>query len=233
MRYLIPVLLLLSGCATKPPEPPPAGSISGKVTFAGPVKPMKPIDMSEDPECAKLHKSPLANDALLIDPASKGVANVFVYIKQGLDAKPATPPAEPVTVTQKGCWFAPRVIGIQVGQTLRVINDDPLTHNIHPLAQVNREWNQSQEAGTEALTRKFTKQEVMVKVKCNIHPWMRGWIGVVDGPYFSVTGADGGFEIKNLPPGNYVVETWHEELGVKQTNVTIAASAKPQLNIAY
>ncbi len=251
MKHLIFCLpiLLFSACSTKAPEaskaeekqgpsytkvdPQTAGAVHGKVTFTGKAAPMKSVDLTEDPECAKLHKKPLLNDSLIVDPKSKAVANVFVHIKQGLEGKTFEPPSQPVAISQKGCWFSPRVFGIQVGQTLRVTNDDPVTHNIHPLAQVNREWNQSQDAGSEALTRKFTKPEVMVKVKCNIHPWMRGWIGVVDGPYFSVTGVDGGFEIGNLPPGNYVVEAWHEELGAKQMNVTIAPSAKPELNIAF
>ena len=252
MRHLIPVLLLvLAGCASAPPpaaattapveqkknyttvDPQTAGSVSGKVTFAGKPPRLTAVNMSEDPQCEKLHKMPLVNNSLRVDPASKGLMNAFVHIKQGLEGKTFEPPAEPVNVTQEGCWFSPRVIGIQVGQTMRVLNSDPLTHNIHPLAQVNREWNQSQDAGTEPLSRKFAKPEVMVKVKCNIHPWMRGWVGVVDGPYFSVTGADGSFEIKNLPPGEYVVEAWHEELGTKQAKVTIPASGKPQLNIRF
>ena len=214
-------------------DPQTAGSIKGRITLPGRPKAIKIVDMSEDPQCDKLHRVPVVDNVLVVDRSSKGVANVFVYIKQGLEGKTFEPSAEPANIVQEGCWFSPRVMGIQVGQPFRVINSDPLTHNIHPLAQVNREWNQSQDAGAQPLTRKFTKPEVMVKVKCNIHPWMRGWVGVVDHPYFQVTGVDGSYELKNLPPGEYVLEAWHEELGTRQVKVTIASSAKPVQNIAF
>ena len=112
------------------------------------------------------------------------LANVFVYIKRGLEAKTFEVPATPVTIDQRGCWFRPRVIGIQTGQTLQVTNSDPVTHNIHPLAQINREWNHSQGPGDAPLARKFIKPEVMIRVKCNIHSWMRAYIGVVGSSLF-------------------------------------------------
>jgi plastocyanin len=214
-------------------DPQTAGALTGRVTLSSKPRLMKIVNMDEDQECSRLHKVPLVDNALAVDGPTKGVANVFVYIKEGLQGKTFEPPTEPVSVAQEGCWFNPRVVGIQVGQPFRVLNSDPLTHNIHPLAQVNREWNQSQEAGAEPLTRKFAKPEVMVKVKCNIHPWMRGWLGVVDHPYFQVTNAEGSYELKNLPPGEYLLEAWHEELGTKQLKVTIAPSGKPVQNIVF
>lgn len=214
-------------------DPQTAGSIKGRITLNGKPKLMKLVNLDEDPECAKLQKIPLVDNSLVVDGVTKGVANVFVYIKEGLEGKNFEPSQEPANIVQEGCWFAPRVLGVQVGQPFRVLNSDPLTHNVHPLAQVNREWNQSQEAGAQPVTRKFAKREVMVKVKCNIHPWMRAWVGVVDHPYYQVTGADGSYELKNLPPGDYVLEAWHEELGTKQVTVTIGPSAKPVQNIAF
>jgi hypothetical protein len=117
-------------------------------------------------------------------------------------------------------------MGIQTGQTLQISNSDPVTHNIHPLAQINREWNHSQGPGEAPLARKFLRPEVMIPVKCNIHSWMRAYIGAVDHPYFAVTGQDGTFEIPNVPPGDYVVAAWQEKLGTQEQKVTVTPAGR-------
>jgi hypothetical protein len=241
--FLLP-LLIMAGCSsaekketqtvgkpTAPPvtyfkvDPANAGSVVGKVRFTGKKPPRKPIDMSEDPACVEAHHG-RAFDESVLTGKSGALANVFVYVKTGLEGKTFEVPATPVTIDQRGCWFTPRVLGIQTGQSLSVINSDPVTHNIHPLAQVNREWNHSQGQGDPPLGRKFIKPEIMIPVKCNIHSWMHAYIGVLPYPYFAVSGRDGSFEIRNMPPGNYVIEAWHETLGTQQQNVTIPASGK-------
>ena len=123
------------------------------------------------------------------------------------------------------------MVGIQVGQTLSVTNSDPVTHNIHPLAQINREWNHSQGQGDAPLARKFLKPEVMIRVKCNIHSWMHAYIGALAHPYFAVTGADGTFEIRNVPPGDYVVEAWQEKMGTNEQKVTV--SPRGEINASF
>ena len=208
-------------------DPTTAGTIIGKIEFAGKNPPRKTVAMDSDPQCAKLHSSAVSDDAIAANNGA--LANVFVYIKQGLEGKKFALPADPVVIDQKGCWFGPRVLGVQVGQTLKVTNSDPVTHNIHPLAQVNREWNQSQEPGAEALTRKFTQPEVMIRVKCNIHGWMHAWVGVVAHPYFAVTGTDGTFQLSNVPPGNYTIEVWQEELGKQEQQITLAPAGKSDI----
>jgi plastocyanin len=237
--------MLLAACSGTPPQPQAtpspttfqvdattAGTITGKVEFAGKKPARKTVAMDSDPQCAKLHTSAMTDETIAVN--SKGtLANVFVYIKQGLANKTFAVPADPVVIDQKGCWFGPRVLGIQVGQTLKVTNSDPVTHNIHPLAQVNREWNQSQEPGAEALTRKFTQPEVMIRVKCNIHGWMHAWVGVVAHPYFAVTGADGTFTLRNVPPGNYTIEIWQEALGKQEQPLTLAPSGTSELVFKY
>ena len=237
--------MLLASCSTTQPQPQStpapiafqpdaatAGTITGRVEFAGKKPPRKTVAMESDPQCAKLHSSAVADEVLAVN-SNGTLANVFVYIKQGLEDKKFASPADPVVIDQKGCWFGPRVLGVQVGQTLKVTNSDPVTHNIHPLAQVNREWNQSQEPGAEALTRKFSQPEVMIRVKCNIHGWMHAWVGVVAHPYFAVTGADGTFQLRNVPPGNYTIETWQEELGKQEQQITLAPSGKSELIFKY
>jgi plastocyanin len=246
------LVALLAGCGSQPAKeqkaekaPAPAaapvyfkvdaataGTLTGKISFTGKKPAKKKIDVSEDPQCAKMHAAGLYDEAVVVNPNGT-LANVFVYIRQGLEGKAFGPPVEPVVIDQSGCWFKPRVFGIQTGQLLNVTNSDPVTHNIHPLAQVNRAWNQSQEPGSEPLKRRFKEREVMIRVKCNIHSWMRAWIGVVEHPYFAVTGAAGTFEIKNIPPGDYTLEVWHEQYGTQEMKVTVKPSGKEDLAFAF
>lgn len=206
-------------------DPATAGSIAGVVRYSGPKPRPKPIDMSGDPACVEAHHGPAVDESLVVDPHG-GLAGAFIYIKTGLEGKEFEVPAEPVAIDQRGCAFFPRVLGVQTGQALRITNSDPVTHNIHPLAEVNREWNHSQGQGEPPLIRRFSRPEVMIRVKCNIHSWMRAYIGVVAHPYFAVSGPDGSFQIGNLPPGEYTLEVWHETLGAEDRTITITPSGK-------
>jgi plastocyanin len=241
--------IVLTGCSKAPPEavkteakaPPPAyfkvdpataGTVTGTIHYTGKKPKSKPIDMSGDPACVEAHHGKAIDESLVVGK-TVGLANVFVYIKSGLEGKTFETPDAVVAMDQQGCSFQPRLLGIQTGQTMRVTNSDPVTHNIHPLAQNNREWNHSQGAGEEPLARKFMRPEVMIRVKCNIHSWMRAYIGVVEHPYFAVTKEDGSFQIPNLPPGNYVLEAWHESLGTQEQPIQIAPSGKVETNFTF
>jgi plastocyanin len=213
-------------------DPNTAATLTGKILFTGKKPARTKIDMDEDPQCAGLHRSPVYDDAVAVGRGG-GLANVFIYIKSGLEGKHFHPPAQAAVIDQHGCWFAPRVIGIETGQTLDVTNSDPVTHNIHPRAHLNREWNQSQAAGAEPLARHFVRPEIMIRVKCNIHSWMKAWIGVVDNPYFAVTGMDGSFEIHNLPPGSYTIAAWQEALGTQEQQITVAPSGNAALTFTF
>lgn len=236
---------LLAACTGKPPasnqaSPTPAppvwfkvdsataGTITGKVSYTGKKPLATKVNMDNAPECALLHDKPVLDEKITVNKDG-ALANAFVYLKQGLEGKQFEPPAEPVVIDQKGCWFGPRVLGVQVGQTLKVTNSDPLTHNIHPMPEHNRDWNQSQAPNAEPFLRRFTHPEVMIRVKCNIHGWMHAWIGVVAHPYFAVTGADGTFQLRNVPPGNYTVEVWQEELGKQEQQIRLAATGKSEV----
>jgi len=209
-----------------------AGSISGTVRYTGKTPRPASVDMSEDPACVEAHHGKAVDESLLVG-RNGALANAFIYVKKGLEGKRFEVPASPVTIDQKGCWFLPRVLGIQTNQILQVINSDPVTHNIHPMGQINREWNHSQGAGDEPLARKFIKPEIMIPVKCNIHHWMRAYIGVVDNPYFAVTKQDGSFSIAGLPPGTYTIGVWQESLGTQEQEVTVAPHAASLLNITF
>jgi len=213
-------------------DPATAGSISGMIRYTGPRPEPKPIDMSNEPACVEAHKGKAHDESLVVSHRGD-LANAFVYVKSGLQGKRFETPATPVVIDQKGCWFHPRVLGIQVGQTLEVANDDPVTHNIHPMAEVNREWNHSQGAGDPPINRRFLKPEMMIPVKCNIHSWMHAWIGVVDNPYFAVSKEDGSYTIPNLPPGTYTIGVWQETLGTQERQVTIAPHANETENFTF
>lgn len=213
-------------------DPATAGMVTGKIVFTGKAPAAKKVDMGEDPQCAKLHKNAELDRPVAVN-RNGTLANVFVYIKSGLDGKKFAPPKAAARMDQKGCWFEPRVLGIQTGQEFEVTNSDPVTHNIHPRAHANREWNQSQAEGAPPLERRFMQPEVVIRVKCNIHSWMHAFIGVVDNPYFAVTGSDGSFELKDIPPGEYTIEAWQEELGVQEQHVTIAPSGKAEVAFTF
>lgn len=224
--------LIISTLVSALVAPAEAGNVTGKVMFTGVRQQPKKIDLDEDPECAALHKTPVYDQSEVVN-RNRTLANVFVYVKSGLEGKNFAPPATPATIDQKGCWFTPRVLGIQVGQILRVTNSDPVTHNIHPRPHENREWNHSQSPGAPPIERKFTKPEIMVRVKCNIHGWMHAWIGVVDNPYFAVTGSNGIFELKNIPPGKYTIVAWQELLGSQEQRVTVPATGTSSVTFTY
>jgi plastocyanin len=241
---------LLAGCSGKvTPEPPgtvksapapvyfkvdpeTAASVTGQIHFKGRRPAPKAIDMSEEPACVEAHHGKAYDESLVVNKKG-GLANAFIYIKTGLEGKTFAIPANPVTIDQNGCWFRPRVLGIQTGQVLKVVNSDPVTHNIHPMAMVNREWNHSQGSDDPPIARKFLKPEIMIQVKCNIHSWMHAFIGVLVHPYFAVSGDDGTFEIKNLPPGTYTIAVWQEKLGTQEQQITVLPHGKAEANFTF
>jgi plastocyanin len=210
-------------------DPATAATIAGKVSFEGEKPKPRQIRMDAEASCASLHKEPVYAEEVVVND-NNTLQYVFVYVKEGLGDKTFATSPEPVVLDQKGCIYHPHVFGVQAGQKVKILNSDPTTHNIHPLPANNREWNTSMSPGGAALERTFAREEVMVPVKCNVHPWMRSYIGVVKHPFFAVTGKDGAFEIKGLPPGDYTIEAWHEKLGATTQKVTLAAKDSKTLD---
>ncbi len=121
-----------------------------------------------------------------------------------------------------------------MGQALTIKNSDATLHNIHALPKANAEFNQAQPIqGMPAIEKTFDKPEVLVHVKCDVHPWMNAYVGVVDNPYYAVSGEDGAFSIDKLPPGTYTLEAWHEKLGTKTQEVTIAPNQTVDVTFAF
>lgn len=203
------------------------GSITGAISFTGEAPAPKPISMDADAACAQSNPNPQTEDVVVKDGK---LANVLVYIKDGKTTEGKSiggftfeVPATEVTLDQKGCRYIPHVLGMMAGQKLKVTNSDPTAHNVHPSPKSNKEWNQSQPANAAPIVQTFTRAEVVVPVKCNQHPWMKANIGVMKHPLFAVSGENGAFEIKGVPPGTYTVATWHERYGEKTQSVTIGA----------
>jgi plastocyanin len=207
-----------------------AGGVNGSVTYAG-ADTDTPIAMNADPVCASLHQTPVDTNEIALKDGKLG--NVFVYVKSGLEGKSFPAPAEKKELDQVGCQYTPRVMGLQVGQPLSIKNTDATLHNVHALPASNPEFNQAQPQGLPPFDKTFDKPEVAVHVKCDVHPWMTSWVGVVDNPYYAVSGDDGGFSIKDLPPGKYTLEAWHEKLGTKTQEVTIAPNQTVDVTFAF
>lgn len=213
-------------------DPATVGSISGGITLEGTAPEAETIRMASDPSCVAAAGDDTESEYYVVGE-SGGLGNVFVHVTEGLEGRSFPVPADIVELDQDGCRYRPHVFGIQVGQTLEVINGDPTLHNIHARPAVNEEFNTGQPIEGMRYERVFTEAEVMVPFQCDVHGWMNAFVGVVDHPFFAVTGADGSFDLSGLPPGDYVVEAWHEELGSQTQNVTVGESATAELNFTF
>ncbi len=233
MACSVLAFLFVAGCGGSAPTPPPAaapgkrvdagtaGSIAGRVTFKGEVPAAVVLRMGSDQACVQGSGPNPVSDAVLVT-SDGGLQNVFVYVKEGLDpAYGFDLPAGPAVLDQKGCRYTPHVMGVRVGQPLEIVNSDPTMHNVHALPNTNPEFNAGQPIQGIRTTKTFNSPDVMVRFKCDVHSWMAAYVGVVAHPYFAVTTEDGRFDLRNLPPGTYTLEAWHEKFGTQTANVTV------------
>ncbi len=193
----------------------PAASVE-LVSFKGAPPKLKPLDMTQDPGCPS---SPQPPDVVAVNAGK--LANVFIYVKEGLPQGTFAVPSEPVVLDQKGCRYHPHMLGIMAGQPLKVLNSDTADHNIHDMPQSNPPWNESQSPTSKPIVKTFANPEMMIPVQCNQHPWMRAYINVMPHPYFAVSADDGTFAIKNLPPGEYTLVAVHEKFGEQTMKVKV------------
>ncbi|MBI3098616.1 MAG: hypothetical protein HYY93_10295 [Planctomycetes bacterium] len=224
--------LLLARPAGKAWEPSMGTvQISGTVKFTGKVPKRKPVDMSAEAGCK--HEEPPLDESVIVNSNST-LKNVFIWVKKGVSKELTfAPPAEPVTLEQKGCTYVPHVFGIMVGQPLKICNCDGFLHNIHTYSKFNEGFNFGQPNKGMETTRTFTEQEIMVKFKCDVHSWMGAWAGVVAHPFFAVSGDDGSFTLPKLPAGEYTVEAWHEVYKTKILDVKVADGESKQIEFTF
>lgn len=239
-------LSLLLACGTPTPESKPtpaaaapaapfppadAGRIEGVITYAGP-DPDVVLPVTADPTCAKLRDTPLESEKIVGDGAGH-LGNVFVYVKAGLAPRAYPAPAGKVEVDQSGCAYLPRVVGVRTGQTVVMKNSDSTIHNVFAQAGANPQFNRGLPYADMSFEKTFEKPEVMVTLRCNVHPWMTAYVGVLDHPYFAVTTPDGKFTIPDLAPGTYTLEAWHESLGAREAVVTVEAGKTTMAGFDY
>jgi plastocyanin len=217
--------------AAGPADAGAAGSLKGNAKIEGATLKPTRIDMSSDPNCAKAHSTPATTEDVVIG-ANNGLANVVIYVADGLGDRTFEPPQQPVVIEQKGCQYKPHVVALQTNQKLDVVNSDATTHNIHPMPNNNREWNKTQPHGMP-IEESFAREEITIPVKCNVHPWMHGYIAVFKHPYFVVTDKDGNFDLKDLPPGNYTIKAWHEKFGTLSQKVTVGTGESKTLDFVF
>ena len=234
-------LLLVTGCGgggdgrcatprtATPIDPATAGAITGTVTFDGAPPAMDELRLTG--ECASRHSGPVPTGDLIVHDGH--LANVFVYVSDGLGARTFAVASTSVTIDQKGCLYEPHVIAAQTCQPIRFVNSDAFLHNVHGTPSQSPAWNFGMSVRGSERTVKIDHPEVMVEVRCDVHPWMHAYIGVLDHPYSAVTGPDGRFALNGLPPGDYVVRAWHERLGTRDSKVSIAAGETKDVAFAY
>jgi len=214
---------------TDPVDPATASAIVGTITLQGTAPANPPINMGSDPYCMK--QGAAVTPTFVVSDG--GLENVFVYVKDGLGTLKFPVPSKPVVLDQKGCSYTPRVFGIQVGQSLDIVNSDETLHNIHALPMANREFNRGQALQGMKYTTTFTTPEVMLPFKCDVHKWMNAWVGVLEHPFYATSGKGGAFALAGLPPGTYTIEAWHEKLGTQTQMVTIGAKESKTITFAF
>jgi len=214
-------VMLGSAAVTQAQE---AGSLSGRITYAGTPLPKKKVDVTKDKEVCG--KSDIYDESLVVG-TDKGLKNAVVTV---MGAKGGKFASQKVELDQKGCQYSPRVVVVPTTGQLDILNSDGILHNIHTHSAANPAINVAQPKFKKVLTQKFAKPEI-IKATCDAHGWMIGWIVASDHPFVAVTDEKGNFAIKDIPPGKYTVEIWHESLGKQVKEVSIKAKEEAKLSL--
>lgn len=218
----------------KPVDTGVAGSVTGMILLNGtPPKP-KVISMAAVQSCKKQHADNPATSEDVVPGDGGTLQNVVVYLKGDFTAYTFDVPQTPATLDQSGCQFQPHVVALMTGQALDVASSDKTSHNVNAMAKTNSPWNHTLPPNVQQPYRQsFAHPEVPIPVKCNIHPWMKAYIAVFDSPYFAVTGQDGSFTLKNVPPGTYTLTAWHETYGTQEQSITIGPHENKSVMLSF
>jgi len=213
-------------------DPSTAGSITGTVTLDGPPPVFKAIDMSQSSACVQANPVPVVPPIVVVGDHG-ALANVVVYLKDGLGPYKFEAPATPAVLSQRNCMYEPHVLALMTGESFEIENNDPTMHNVHPMPKHNRQWSNSQPAGSAALKSVFARPEFAMPVLCNVHPWMRALVFVFDHPYYAVTSRTGTFVLTDVPPGTYTVEAWQENYPAEDQKVTIGPKESKAISFVF
>jgi hypothetical protein len=214
-------------------DPSTTGSVSGVVRFRDTPPQRNAIQMDQDPYCAALHcTGSVKTEGGAVD-ATGTLPNVFVYIKTGAEGYDLPRPEGFVTLDERGCMCQQQVLGVRVGQTLRIVSSDATTHTVDAEGRQNGEWRKARLPGAPQINKVFTHAEVMIPAKCKVRPWMTACVGVVANPFFEVTGSDRNYSLKGLPPDCYTVEAWTATFGSEEQEVTIEPRSSATLNFEF
>ena len=233
LRTLTVALADTAGQGDRPASTATGGAkIAGRVLYEGDPPKRRVINTAKDPQCAKLHgDKPVLDEDLIVTDG--GLANAFVFVRRGAPKSTDPPPEKPAELNQRGCMFHPRVQAIRVGQKLLVGNADPVTHNVRSFPALNAAFNFGQPPDTPPRQRLFDKAEREIEVQCDIHPWMHAYIFVMEHPYYCVSADKGAYSIDGLPPGEYMLECWHEKLGRQRKTITMGTSALADVDFTF
>ena len=235
-------VLAIAGCGGEDDEPPVFGggattggggtaaaataTLKGKITWDGEVPMARKISTSGDPKCMN---SELRDESVVVSDG--GLENVMIYVSSPVSGSFPTPSA-PVLVDQMGCQYKPHAFTVMVNQPITFRNSDDTAHNIHAWAEVNETFNASQTRKGMEDMKKFTKPEIMMPIRCDVHNWMNTFVGVFAHPYHTVSTKGGVFEVK-LPPGEYEITAHHEKHGKKTGKITVADNGTAELNFSF
>lgn len=200
------------------------GTITGTVKFEGNAPKLRPIKMDADPVCSAAHSSAVKPETVVVN-ANGTLKNVLISITEGLGDASFAVPEETVVLSQKGCLYDPHVWGTMAGQKVQIRNSDATLHNVHSQSKTNKVFNVAMPKVVKKKDIVFDKVEEPFSIKCDVHPWMRTWVGVFNHPFYAVTNDSGEFTIENVPAGTYTLRAWHESskrLPAQTLTVTVA-----------
>lgn len=214
-------------------DPATAGTVEGTVHLAGKAPERIEIDMAQDPACNISSDSKNLTEGIVA--TSGKLANVYVYVKDGLGNKIYAAPSTPAVLDQKGCRYTPHVLAAMAGQPVEFRNSDPTMHNVHmqPTVGGNPQFDVSQPPNGGTTRHSFAQPERMIPVRCNNHPWMQAFLNIAPNPFFAVTGTDGHFTIQGLPPGTYTLVADQEQLGQQQAVITVTTHATATADFTF
>ena len=212
-------------------DPATAGDVKGVVSLEGTAPKNEPIKMNADPVCVKANSTPQFQETYSVEDGK--LANVFVYVKDGLGNYVFDPPTEMAKIDQMSCRYHPHVFGVRVNQPIEILNSDDTLHNIHALPKANSEFNNGQPIKGMKMNHVFTAKEVMVPFKCDVHGWMNAYVGVLGSSVLRDHRQGRLLRAEGAPPGTYTIEAWHEKLGPMTQSVTVGAKETKEVNFAF